>query len=283
MTSGEIPDPISANVEAAANHGEAMLADYFGQLGALDSFTAFGSAGTLRLEQQRQIIQQRLQGVDGAVARTQEIIRMKGIAEPIDELFVQTVVGNIIDGSADETYEDEQLPQLIEQLAQRNQLAAIEAASQNSATVTISGERNVTVHQGIDTTCFGLELPFINDPREMPIELGPEAVTSILGAPITDDDYEAITELMFSTVEGSAGESLAHYKHAVQVWAADLAATGKEDLHLLALRRQAVSGVIMAMDDSTFSGDIILDSIFTTEVRKFESLSYIQTPQPYTH
>jgi hypothetical protein len=278
-----INDQVLQNIELAPVLGNEVLGMVFAEIGAVGSgLIPLDEQMAAKLDEYRAKLTGIANGIDDAVPVAQRIIRSHGLMDPIDVDFLRPLLTGIIEIGEEELSSSDVIPRLVSELSDRTRIKEMEHASQASFSTTISGERVVSVEQGIDTSKLNLTLPVVMDPRQFPVELGPEAVTTILGAPLTDQDYAQIADLLRNNTTGLSNEIVLEYERAVRAWAEDLVDRGVASTDLLETRKQSSQALMRAMNFDWMTTDIAVNSIFTAILRKFPELNNIQTPQPYS-
>jgi hypothetical protein len=283
---GEAPfsDPVSRNVDLVPVIGNQVLGEIFGDIGFLDDhLIPLDEEMAQKVSRNRERLTRIASGIDQSVTVAQELVRAHGVADQIDAAFLRPLLTGITERGEDESFTTEEVPKLIAELAERSRLKEIENASQISASTIISRDRTVTVFQGIDTSKFNLALPLVTDPKQVPVEIGPDAVTKILGAPLTDQDYELIAALLKDNTTGISNELVLEYEETVRSWAEHFVESGDSRDDLLENRKAASHALMRAMDLDPLTTDVAVHSIFTTVIREYPQLAHIETPQPFSN
>lgn len=277
-------DPVEANMRRIFELGMDFMSDRQAVLESLDHVTPLNEAAQAGRAATRAHINRVIEGLDEAMLEARDVIHLSQITDPIDPTFAQELLTGLVEAGDDEAFRREGIGKLVEELAIRTRLAEMEEASQTTATAKLSHDREISVSQGIDTSKVSMDLPLAIDTSLIyNVDLGTDAVTRILGAPLSDEDYRAIADLLVENTDGLALEAIEGYRSAVRAWASDLVLTGQESKPLQNRRRQANSALMAATNRDPLISEVITHAVYTATLREFPELKHIPSPQPWTN
>lgn len=282
---------VERNLDSLGTIHNALTSQLMGQLAMLNgedgSLTPIGMAAHISFDLQAGLVKESLAALPTRIETVAELIHRHGLTLPIDTDFVSDMVEGIsalpidVDEPTDRrSLADDLFARARENLELRLAGEAVIEDFETRISTEISQERVIGIVLNPEKTQARLELPYVTDPKEFPVALGPEAVVAILGSELTDEDYSSISQTLTS-LEGEAGQVMQDYEQAVEAWAVDFAVTGRNSEQLLVQRRRAANAVNSVFGFSSDT-DVPLDAIFITVVRRHQ-LPGIPTPQPYTH
>ena len=290
-----IDDPELAWVEGWVDHNEQAVGGFFDEIAARHMATlAFttGDRPMLRplneaaaqdFAEQAVETQAALDVMPVRIDQTKQLIRGGQIVDPIDLPFVKDVsyyYDQLLVGNVDTPELNEFTTRALSELRERRLLAELAAASEASIEVTLSEKRPVKVILDGNGVNARLDLPFVTDPKLFPVELGPNAVTEILGGELTDKDYLALYDVLVA-LPGDIGEAMQTYESAAEEWAREVEKTGEQWNDKIVSRHFAASRVMGVFHYADYT-DIPVFAINNTVVRRHPALDHLPTPQPYS-
>lgn len=257
--------------------------------------TAHNELAELRFEETRQKLTAQLIP-DETTSAVKDILVEYRITTPIDDRFIADLstihssgieAANMASIDADllRNVKDTAIQTALQDLELRRQIQSYERQLETVEVVPLTVGKQLTIRVPGGAESIELSVNMDVDPRTEPVKLGPDAVVAVLGARLTDEDYDAIAERAIQ-LPGEVGNICREQFEAAAVFAEsvqELGSAGRDAERRISFADEKLA-VLLYKDSFSYNPafSIFRLALNRSAMRQFTPYSTGEIPQPFS-